>query len=95
MQIGHGSGSGLFSNNVTSAATINVSFCDPAPVSLSGGGNNSFAMIGNGGGTGNYQRNCRHAMALVGVRRLRIEITATNGLARAQIYGVRVIESKP
>lgn len=58
VQIGHGSGSGTFANNVTSAATINVSFCDPADVSVTGGaGLNSFAQIGNGGGTGNYARN--------------------------------------
>jgi len=57
VQIGHGTGSGAFANNVTSAATISVSFCEPGAVALNGGGLGSFAMIGNGGGTGNYTRN--------------------------------------
>lgn len=41
---------------------------------------------------GNYQRNRRHAVKLAGVRRLRLEIHGTNGLARAQLYGFRVIK---
>jgi len=57
VQIGHGTGSGAFANNVTSAATVNISFCEPGSVTLNGGGNGAFAMIGNGGGTGNYTRN--------------------------------------
>jgi hypothetical protein len=40
---------------------------------------------------GNYQRNRRHRAAIAGVRRLRVEILATNGLRRAQVYGIRVI----
>ena len=40
---------------------------------------------------GNYQRNRRHRTAIAGVRRLRVEILATNGLNRAQLYGIRVI----
>ena len=43
---------------------------------------------------GNYQRNRRHRMVVGGVRRLRVEIRATNGLTRAQIYGLRVITSE-
>jgi filamentous hemagglutinin family protein len=57
VQIGHGTGSGTFSNNVTSSATVDISFCEPGAVTLNGGGNGAFAMIGNGGGTGNYTRN--------------------------------------
>ena len=41
--------------------------------------------------TGNYQRNCRHQVVAAAVRRLRVEILATNGLTRAQIYEIRVI----
>ena len=40
---------------------------------------------------GNYHRNRRHPVALTGVTRLRLEILATNGLDRAQVYGVRVL----
>ncbi len=42
--------------------------------------------------TGNYQRNRRHRTAVAGVRRLRVEIAATNGITRAQLYGIRVID---
>ncbi len=42
---------------------------------------------------GNFQRNRRHRMALEGVTRLRLEILATNGLPRAQVYEVRVLGS--
>jgi hypothetical protein len=42
--------------------------------------------------SGNYQRNRRHRTAIAGVSRLRVEIIATNGLSRAQIYGIRVIK---
>ena len=53
VQIGHGTGSGSFSNNVTSAATVSVSFCEPGSVTIGGGsGAGSFAQIGNGGGNG-------------------------------------------
>ena len=41
--------------------------------------------------TGNFQRNRRHRMALEGITRLRLEILATNGLARAQVYEIRVL----
>ena len=44
--------------------------------------------------TGNYQRNRRHAVTLAGVRRLRLEILGTNGLARAQLYGFRAISTE-
>jgi hypothetical protein len=40
--------------------------------------------------TDNYQRNCRHTTALKGVVSLRLEILATNGLERAQVYSIRV-----
>ena len=42
--------------------------------------------------TGNYQRNRRHRTAIRGVRRLRVDIAATNGITRAQLYAIRVIE---
>jgi hypothetical protein len=41
--------------------------------------------------TGNFQRNRRHRVALEGITRLRREILATNGLARAQVYEIRVL----
>ena len=41
--------------------------------------------------TGNFQRNRRHRVALEGITRLRLEILATNGLARAQVYEIRVL----
>ncbi len=41
--------------------------------------------------TGNFQRNRRHRVALAGITRLRLEILATNGLARAPVYEVRVL----
>jgi hypothetical protein len=41
--------------------------------------------------TGNFQRNRRHRMALEGITGLRLEILATNGLARAQVYEIRVL----
>jgi hypothetical protein len=44
--------------------------------------------------TGNYQRNRRHRTAVAGVRRLRVEIPATNGISRAQLYGIRVIDAE-
>ncbi len=40
--------------------------------------------------TDNFQRNCRHTAVLKGVVSLRLEILATNGLERAQVYGIRV-----
>ncbi|MEY4387651.1 MAG: hypothetical protein RLY20_2934 [Verrucomicrobiota bacterium] len=43
--------------------------------------------------TGNYQRNRRHRVAIEGITRLRVEILATNGLARAQVYEIRVLEN--
>lgn len=66
VQIGHGTGSGAFSNNVTSAATVNISFCEPGIVTLNGAGNGAFAMIGNGGGTGNYARGGNTTLTNVG-----------------------------
>ena len=42
--------------------------------------------------TGNYQRNRRHRTAISGVKHLRVEISATNGITRAQLYGIRVID---
>lgn len=42
--------------------------------------------------SGNYQRNRRHSTAIIGVKRLRVEISATNGITRAQLYAIRVIE---
>jgi uncharacterized protein YjiS (DUF1127 family) len=39
----------------------------------------------------NFQRNRRHRVALEGITRLRLEILATNGLARAQVYEIRVL----
>ena len=39
--------------------------------------------------TDNFQRNCRHAVDLKGVGKLRLEILATNGLERAQVYSIR------
>ncbi|MEY3895744.1 MAG: hypothetical protein RLZZ214_1264, partial [Verrucomicrobiota bacterium] len=42
--------------------------------------------------TGNYQRNRRHRTSVRGVRRLRVEIAATNGITRAQLYGIRVMD---
>jgi hypothetical protein len=41
--------------------------------------------------TGNFQRNRRHRVALEGITRLRLEILGTNGLARAQVYQIRVL----
>jgi hypothetical protein len=41
--------------------------------------------------TGNFQRNRRHRVALEGITRLRLEILGTNGLARAQVYEIRVL----
>jgi hypothetical protein len=41
--------------------------------------------------TGNFQRNRRHPADLGNVTRLRVEIMQTNGLPRAQVYGVRVL----
>jgi hypothetical protein len=41
--------------------------------------------------TGNFQRNRRHPASLAGVVGLRVEILQTNGLPRAQVYGVRVL----
>lgn len=66
VQIGHGTGSGTFSNNVTNAATVNISFCEPGVVTLNGAGNGAFAMIGNGGGTGNYARGGNTTLSNVG-----------------------------
>jgi hypothetical protein len=40
--------------------------------------------------TDNFQRNRRHTTALKGVVSLRLEILATNGLERAQVYSIRV-----
>lgn len=42
---------------------------------------------------GNFQRNRRHTTSLEGVRLLRVEILATNGLTRAQLYSIRVLGS--
>jgi hypothetical protein len=42
--------------------------------------------------TGNFHRLRRHRLALDGIIRLQIEILATNGLHRAQVYEVRVLE---
>jgi hypothetical protein len=39
---------------------------------------------------GNHLRNRRHAADLSGVIRLRLDILATHGIPRAQIYAVRV-----
>jgi hypothetical protein len=44
--------------------------------------------------TGNYQRNRRHRTPVAGVSHLRLEILATNGLNRAQLYGIRVIHGE-
>lgn len=41
--------------------------------------------------TGNFQRNCRHEVMLTGITRLRLEILATHGLPRAQVYAMRVM----
>jgi hypothetical protein len=41
---------------------------------------------------GNFLRNRRHQVALQGVARLRLDILATNGLDRAQVYGIRVLK---
>jgi hypothetical protein len=43
--------------------------------------------------TENFQRNRRHKLRLEDVTRLRLEILATNGLSRAQVYGVRVLKA--
>lgn len=41
---------------------------------------------------GNYQRFCEHKLTLQNVVALRVEILATNGLDRAQIYAVRILQ---
>jgi hypothetical protein len=51
-----------------------------------GGSSSTIAEV-----TGNFQRNRRHRVALEGIARLRLEILATNGLARAQVYEIRVL----
>lgn len=56
-QIGHGHGSGAFNNNITSTATISVTFCDPGIIALNAGGTDAYAQIGHGGKGGNYTRN--------------------------------------
>jgi len=43
----------------------------------------------------NFQRNRRHPAELTGVTRLRLEFLATHGLARAQVYAIRVMEKQP
>jgi hypothetical protein len=43
----------------------------------------------------NFQRNRRHSAELTGVTRMRLEILATHGLARAQVYAIRVMEKQP
>jgi hypothetical protein len=40
--------------------------------------------------TGNFQRNRRHGVGLGSIVSLRVEIAATHGIPRAQVYGVRV-----
>ena len=44
--------------------------------------------------TGNYQRNRRHRLSVAEVSRLRVEMLATNGLTRAQLYGIRVMHEE-
>jgi len=41
----------------------------------------------------NYQRNRRHSFDLIKISRLRIHISATNGVNRAHVYSVRVLKS--
>jgi len=43
---------------------------------------------------GNFQRNRRHSVGLTGVTRMRLDILATNGLTRAQVYAIRVMEKQ-
>jgi hypothetical protein len=40
--------------------------------------------------TGNYLRNCSHSFEPVSTSKLRVEVLATNGFKRAQIYSIRV-----
>ncbi len=40
----------------------------------------------------NYYRNCRHEVQLVDVVGVRLEIFGTNGIDRAQVYSVRIIQ---
>ncbi|MGL5018643.1 MAG: FAD-dependent oxidoreductase, partial [Luteolibacter sp.] len=43
--------------------------------------------------TGNYQRNRRHRAVITGVKNLRIEMASTNGITRAQLYAIRVLDA--
>ncbi len=56
-QIGHGHGNGAFNNNITSAATINLTFCNPGgTITMGGGGAGAYSQIGHGGTGGNYAK---------------------------------------
>ena len=39
---------------------------------------------------GNYQRRCQHTFEPIEISRMRLEVTATHGLNRAQVYALRV-----
>jgi hypothetical protein len=40
----------------------------------------------------NYQRNCRHDLALNNVKGIRLEVLGTHGIERAQVYSIRIFQ---